>query len=146
MLDKIREFKPTSWAIDNKVTIFILTAFLGILGYQYYNKLPKEAFPEVKVPTIYISTIYAGTSPTDMENLVAKPIEKQIKGISGVKKLTSNSIQDFCNIIVEFNTNVKVEVALQKVKDAIDKAKKDLPQNWMQVQTRRKLIFPNSRS
>src|SRR5665213_3861738 len=128
MLDKIREFKPTSWAIDNKVTIFILTAFLGILGYQYYNKLPKEAFPEVKVPTIYISTIYAGTSPTDMENLVAKPIEKQIKGISGVKKLTSNFIQDFCNIIVELNTNVKVEVALQKVKDAIDKAKKDLPQ------------------
>ncbi len=128
MLEKIKEFKPTSWSIDNKITIFILTAFLGILGYQYYNKLPKEAFPEVKVPTIYISTIYAGTSPTDMENLVAKPIEKQIKGISGVKKLTSNSIQDFCNIIVEFNTNVKVEVALQKVKDAIDKAKTDLPQ------------------
>ena len=128
MLDKIKEFKPSSWAIDNKITIFILTAFLGILGYQYYNKLPKEAFPEVKVPTIYISTVYAGTSPTDMENLIAKPIEKQVKGISGVKKVTSNSIQDFCNIIVEFNTNVKVEVALQKVKDAIDKAKQDLPQ------------------
>jgi len=94
----------------------------------YYQKLPKESFPEVKVPTIYVSTVYAGTSPTDMENLVAKPLEKQIKGISGVKKVTSNSIQDFCNIMVEFNTDVEVAVALQKVKDAVDKAKKDLPE------------------
>ena len=128
MLDKIKEFKPTSWAIDNKTTTFILVVFLAFAGYLYYQKLPKESFPEVKVPTIYVSTIYAGTSPTDMENLVAKPLEKQIKGISGVKKVTSNSIQDFCNVMVEFNTDVEVAVALQKVKDAIDKAKKDLPE------------------
>ncbi|HET6991122.1 MAG TPA: efflux RND transporter permease subunit, partial [Bacteroidia bacterium] len=127
MLEKIKEFKPTSWAINNRTTIFILTAFLGILGYTFYNKLPKEAFPEVKVPTIYVTTVYAGTSPTDMENLVAKQIEKQVKSISGVKKITSNSIQDFCNVIVEFNTNVNSEIALQKVKDSIDKAKPDLP-------------------
>jgi len=128
MLDKIKEFKPTSWAIDNKTTTFILLVFLSFAGYLYYQKLPKENFPEVKVPTIYVSTIYAGTSPTDMENLVAKPLEKQIKGISGVKKITSNSIQDFCNVMVEFNTDVEVSVALQKVKDAVDKAKKDLPE------------------
>ncbi len=57
MLEKIKEFKPTSWSIDNKTTIFILTAFLAILGYNYYNKLPKEAFPEVKIPTIFITTV-----------------------------------------------------------------------------------------
>lgn len=56
MLDKIKEFKPTSWSINNKTTIFILTVFLALAGYKYYNKLPKEAFPEVKVPTIYILT------------------------------------------------------------------------------------------
>lgn len=127
MLDKIKEFRPTSWAIDNKTTSFILVVFLSIAGYLYYQKLPKESFPEVKVPTIYVATVYAGTSPTDMENLVAKPLEKQIKGISGVKKVTSNSIQDFCNIMVEFNTDVDVAAALQKVKDAVDKAKQDLP-------------------
>lgn len=128
MLDKIKEFKPTSWAIDNKTTTFILVVFLAFAGVIYYQKLPKESFPEVKVPTIYISTVYAGTSPTDMENLVAKPLEKQIKGIAGVKKVTSNSIQDFCNVMVEFNTDVKVEDALQKVKDARDKARADLPE------------------
>lgn len=128
MLEKIKEFKPTSWSINNKTTVFLLTAFLMFAGYLYYNKLPKEAFPEVKVPTIYVQTGYFGTSPTDMENLVAKPLEKQVKAISGVKKVTSNSLQDFSVMIVEFNTNVKMEDALRKVKDAVDKAKKDLPQ------------------
>ncbi|TND09889.1 MAG: cation/multidrug efflux pump [Bacteroidetes bacterium] len=127
MLEKIKEFKPTSWSIDNKTTIFILTVFLAIAGILYYQKLPKESFPEVKVPTIYIQTAYFGTSPTDMENLVAKPLEKQIKAISGVKKITSSSLQDFSVMVVEFNTDVKVEDALRKVKDKIDRAKKDLP-------------------
>lgn len=127
MLDKIKEFKPTSWSIDNKTTIFILTVFLSLAGIFYYQKLPKENFPEVKVPTIYIQTAYFGTSPTDMENLVAKPLEKQIKAISGVKKITSSSLQDFSVMVVEFNTDVKVDDALRKVKDKIDKAKRDLP-------------------
>ncbi|MDQ3110957.1 MAG: efflux RND transporter permease subunit, partial [Bacteroidota bacterium] len=129
MLDKIKEFKPASWAIDNKTTIFILTAFLCLLGYTFYNKLPKEAFPEVKVPMVVVTTVYAGTSPTDMENLVAKQIEKEMKSISGVKKITSTSVQDYCAVIVEFNTDVDADIALQKVKDAVDKSKKNLPQN-----------------
>ncbi len=128
MLDKIKEFGPTSWSINNKTSIFILTVFLCFAGYLYYQKLPKESFPEVKVPTIYIQTGYFGTSPVDMENLVAKPLEKQVKAISGVKKITSNSLENFSVMIVEFNTNVKVEDALRKTKDAVDKAKTDLPQ------------------
>lgn len=129
MLDKIKEFKPSSWSINNKTTIFILTAFLGLLGYTFYGKLPKEAFPEVKVPMVVVTTVYAGTSPTDMENLVAKQIEKQMKSISGVKKITSTSVQDYCAVIIEFNTDVDPDIALQKVKDGVDKSKKDLPQN-----------------
>lgn len=130
MLDEnIKEFKPTSWSITNKTTIFILTVFLSIAGILYYQKLPKEQFPDIVVPTIYVTTVYAGSSPTDMENLVSKPLEKQMKAINGVKKITSNSVQDFSNVIVEFNTDVKPEVAKQRVKDAIDKASRDLPQN-----------------
>src|SRR3546814_5143515 len=62
-----------------------------------------------------------------MENLVTKPLEKQVKSIKDVEKVTSNSLQDFSNIIIEFDTNVDVEVAKQRVKDAVDKAKPDLP-------------------
>src|SRR6478735_10081317 len=108
MSHKIKEFFASSWAIDNKKTIYILTIILGFWGMSSYNSLPKEAFPEIVVPTIYVSTVYPGTSPANMENLVTKQIEKQIKSISGVKKVTSNSLQDFSNVIVEFNTGIDV--------------------------------------
>ncbi|MBS1932635.1 MAG: efflux RND transporter permease subunit, partial [Bacteroidetes bacterium] len=90
---------------------------------------PKEQFPDIVIPTIYVSTTYVGNSPKDIENLVTRPIEKQIKAITGAKinKLTSTSVQDYSAIIVEFETDVKTDVALQKVKDAVDKSKTDLP-------------------
>lgn len=127
MIDKFKEFKPSSWAIDNRTSIYILTIIITLSGLAAYNSLPKENFPEIIVPQIFVSTIYPGTSPEDMENLVSKPLEKQMKSISGVKKITSNSLQDFSNIIVEFNTDVDVADAKLKVKDAVDKASNDLP-------------------
>lgn len=127
MLQKFKEFAPTSWAIDNRTSIFIVTIIITLAGLSVYNSIPKEQFPEIVIPTMYVSTVYPGTSPSDMENLVTKPIEKQLKSISGVKKFTSNSLQDFSNIIVEFNTDVEVAEAKQKVKDAVDKSRTDLP-------------------
>ncbi|MBY0425393.1 MAG: efflux RND transporter permease subunit, partial [Cytophagales bacterium] len=124
-LDK--EFKVSSWSIDNKTSIYILTIFICVAGILSYMRLPKERFPDIVIPTIYVSTIYPGTSPTDMENLVTKQLEKQIKAIAGVKKVTSTSIQNFSNVVVEFNTGIKVADAKQKVKDAVDKARTDLP-------------------
>jgi multidrug efflux pump len=122
-----KEFKPTSWSIDNKTSIYILTIFVSLAGILSYMKLPKEQFPDIVIPTIYVQTIYPGSSPKDIENLITKPIEKKIKSISGVKKLKSQSIQDFSIITVEFNTDVKVDDAKRKVKDEVDKAKADLP-------------------
>jgi multidrug efflux pump subunit AcrB len=75
-LKPFKEFKPTSWAIDNRITIFILSAIITLAGFSVYNSIPKEQFPEIVIPTIYVSTVYPGTSPADMENLVTKPIEK----------------------------------------------------------------------
>ncbi len=127
MKDIFKEFKPSSWSIDNKTTIYILTVIITLAGIMSYNSLPKENFPDITLPQIFVSVVYPGTSPADMENLIAKPIEKQIKGVSGVKKITSNSVQDFTSITVEFNTDVKVAEAKQRVKDAVDKARTDLP-------------------
>jgi multidrug efflux pump len=126
---KFKEFKPSSWAIDNKISIYILTFFITIAGLASYNSLPKESFPEIVVPTIYINTVYLGNSPTNIENLVTKPIEKQLKGLSGMKKLNSTSLQDVSVIMVEFNTNMKVSDVKEKVKDAVDKAAMDLPKD-----------------
>jgi multidrug efflux pump subunit AcrB len=127
--EKIKEFFATSWAIDNRTSIYVLTIIITVLGLISYTNLPKEQFPEIVIPTIIINTAYPGTSPEDMENLVTRPIEKQCKSIQNVKKITSNSIQDFSSIVVEFTTNIPVSEAKQRVRDAVDKAKSSLPNN-----------------
>ncbi|MFA6261508.1 MAG: efflux RND transporter permease subunit [Bacteroidia bacterium] len=123
-----KEFKPSSWSIDNKTSIYILTIIITLAGLFSYIGLPKEQFPEVKFPSILVTTIYPGTSPSDMEQLVTKQLEKNIKTIPGIKKLKSNSSQNFSVINVEFNTDQNVDLALQRVKDAIEKSKKELPE------------------
>ncbi len=129
MKHKIKEFFLSSWAIDNRTAIYILTCIITLIGYFTYQSLPKEQFPEIKMSQIMVQTFYPGTSPANMENLVSKPIEKQVKNLTGVKKVTSNSFQDFSVVIVEFNPNVKVDKAKRDVKDAVDKARIDLPKN-----------------
>src|SRR6476620_2294706 len=126
---RIKKFKPTTWSIRNRTSIYLLMVFISLIGVTQFITLPKEQFPDLVIPKIYIQTIYVGNSPKDMENLVTQPIEKQLKSITGAKinKTTSTSQQDFSAIIVEFSTDVKTDVALQKVKDAVDKAKSDLP-------------------
>jgi multidrug efflux pump len=129
IVEKFKEFKPTSWVIDHVTVTYVATIAITLWGLNTFVTLPKESYPDIVVPQIYVSTIYAGTSPKDMENLVTRPIEKQIKGITGarIRKISSASIQDYSSILIEFETDVDVESAKRKVQDAVDKAKPDLP-------------------
>jgi multidrug efflux pump subunit AcrB len=127
MEKKNKEFFATSWAIDNKISVYVLVFIISVFGLINYFTIPKEQIPDIVIPMIDINTIYPGTSPSDMENLVTRPLEKNLKSMSGVKKITSRSVQDFSAIIVEFNTGIEIKDAKQKVKDAVDKTKKDLP-------------------
>ncbi|MFI5141432.1 MAG: efflux RND transporter permease subunit, partial [Bacteroidia bacterium] len=134
-------FKPSSWAIDNKMTVYLITIFICIVGVMTYNSLPKENFPDITVPTIYINTVNGGNSPTNIENTITKPIEKKLKAVSGIKKFNSTSLQDVSVIVVEFNTNVSVEDAKVKVKDAVDDARSDLPQELTQEPMIKEIAF-----
>jgi multidrug efflux pump subunit AcrB len=125
--NKIKEFFATSWAIDNRTSIYVLAILISILGMMNYYFIPKETFPQVVIPYIVVNTPYPGTSPADIENLVTRPIEKQLKSISDVKNITSNSVPDFSSIVVEFDPDLSIETAKQRVRDAVDKAKSDLP-------------------
>ncbi|HMU09676.1 MAG TPA: efflux RND transporter permease subunit [Ferruginibacter sp.] len=131
---KFKEFKPTSWSVDNKTAVYIIAIIISIYGLYKFNTMPKEQFPDIVVPTISIVTVHVGNSPKDIENLVTRPIEKQLKGISGAKviKIQSTSQTDYSLIVIEFDTDVKTDIAKQKVKDAIDKAKTDLPTDLTQ--------------
>lgn len=141
--DKVKEFKPTSWSVDNRTAIYIITMIITAFGLYTFNTLPKEQFPDIVVPTISVTTVYVGNSPKDIENLVTRPIEKQIKGISGAKvnKVSSISQTDFSLIIVEFDTDITPEIAKQKVKDAVDKAKTDLPADLTQLPNVQEFAF-----
>ncbi len=141
--EKFKEFAPTSWAVDNRTAIYIIAILISLYGLIKFNTMPKEQFPDIVVPTISITTVYVGNSPKDIENLVTRPIEKQLKGISGakVKKINSTSQTDFSLIVVEFDTDVKTETAKLKVKDAIDKAKTDLPTDLTQQPNAQEFAF-----
>jgi multidrug efflux pump subunit AcrB len=125
--NKFKEFFATSWAIENRTSVYVLAILISILGMMNYYFIPKEQFPQVIIPYIVVNTPYPGTSPEDIENLVTRPIEKQLKSITNVKKITSNSVPDFSSIVVEFDPDLSIETAKQRVRDAVDKAKSDLP-------------------
>ena len=127
--NKVRKFALTDFAVDNGTSMFLLVFMIGLFGWNSYRSMPKELFPEVVIPTIYISTIYPGNSAKDIEDVISKPIENEIKSITGVKEIKSTSAQGYSNVIVEFETDVDVPEALQEVKDAVDKAKSELPQD-----------------
>ncbi|MFL5810610.1 MAG: efflux RND transporter permease subunit [Flavisolibacter sp.] len=131
---KFKQVRLTSWAIDNRTAMYIITILISAYGLTKFNTLPKEQFPDIVVPTISVTTVYFGNSAKDIENLVTRPIEKELKAISGAKvnKVQSTSQQDFSLIVVEFDTDVKTDIARQKVKDAIDRARTDLPNDLTQ--------------
>lgn len=122
-----KEFGLTSFSLKNGVSVMFLTFIIAVMGILTYVSLPKDSYPEIKQPTIYVGVPYPGNSPIDMENLVTRPIEKEINAISEVTHIKSTAVQDYTTVIVEFDPKTTVEEALTKVKDAVDKAKPELP-------------------
>ncbi len=129
---KYKEFKPSNVAIANRTTVYIFTVLLIVFGIIQYNATPKERFPEIIFPYFMIGTIHPGTAPEDVENLITRPIEKQLEGIDGVKQISSNSIQDYSSIFVEFELSADETQAYLDVKQAVDDARPELPTDLFQ--------------
>ena len=125
MSHQSKEFGISSWAVDNRVTVYILTFIIVITGIYAYVTMPREDFPEIIENKIYISSIFPGNSAEDVEKLITKPLEDNIKNISGVQKVTSSSYQDYGMIIAEFADDISVEEAKAKIKDKVDLSKAD---------------------
>jgi multidrug efflux pump len=117
----------TDLSIHHRLTVYVLMALIVVAGVSAYTSLPVESYPEVKIPLILVSTSYQGVSPEDMETLVTRQLETEIRGVSGIKEVRSTSSEGFSMIEVEFNPEVEIDTALQKVRDKVDIAKSDLP-------------------
>ncbi|MCK0161031.1 efflux RND transporter permease subunit [Allomuricauda sp. F6463D] len=115
-----KEFRLSSWAIDNQTTMYVLILVILILGGMAYFSMPRESFPEVKETKIYISSIYPGNTAEDIEKLITDPLEDELKTVSNLVEITSTSQEDYSMIIAEFDENISVASALQKVKDEVD--------------------------
>ncbi|MGB0402473.1 MAG: efflux RND transporter permease subunit [Salibacteraceae bacterium] len=121
----IKEFALSTGSLKNKMTVFVVTAIILIAGLMTYSSMPREAFPEIVIPQIYVGTPYPGNSAADIEKLITRPLEKEVKSISGIDKMTSTSVQGYSTLFIEFDFSISPEEALRKVKDKVDLAKGD---------------------
>ena len=120
-----KEFGLSTASIKNRTTVAVLIVIILISGISSYITVPKESFPEVVVPEVFVGTPYPGNSPGDIEKLITRPIEKELKGITGIDKIISTSQQGYSSIDIKFDFSVTPEVALRKVKDKVDIAMSD---------------------
>ena len=119
--------RATRYAIRHRLSVYFLILILCLGGVGVYVSLPRESFPEVEIPLVVVYTIYPGVSPTDMETLVTRPIETELKAVSGVKEIRSTTSEGLSSIEVEFNPEQDLETALANVREKVDLAKPDLP-------------------
>ena len=115
-----KEFGLSSWAINNKTTMYVLIAVIFYLGIVPFFNMPRENFPEVNETKIYVSSVFPGNTAEDIEKLIIDPLEDKLKTVSNVVEITSTSQEDYGMVIVEFDEHLTVEQAKQKVKDEID--------------------------
>ncbi|MBI4811688.1 MAG: efflux RND transporter permease subunit, partial [Ignavibacteriales bacterium] len=119
--------KIWSIAVDNKVAIYVLMALIIVFGMISYNRLPREASPDVTIPIIIVATPYIGVSPVDIEGLITQPLERALKGLKDLKQITSVSKEGLSTIRVEFNTGVDIDEALRRVRDKVNSTLPQLP-------------------
>ncbi|WP_299222967.1 efflux RND transporter permease subunit [uncultured Psychroserpens sp.] len=115
-----KEFGLSSWAINNKTTMYVAIALILFLGASAYFSMPRENFPEIRETKIYISSLFPGNTAEDIEKLITDPLEDRLKNVSNVVEITSTSQEDYSMVIVEFDEGITVDAAKQKVKDEID--------------------------
>ncbi|MBL6681079.1 MAG: efflux RND transporter permease subunit [Flavobacteriaceae bacterium] len=115
-----KEFKPSVWAIGKSNIIYFLMFIFLALGINAYNELPREDFPEIVTSEVFISTINPGNTAEDIERFITSPLEEAVKGVSNLVDVTSTSLENYSIIRLEFDEEIEIELAKQKVRDLID--------------------------
>ncbi len=118
----------TAGAIRRYPMVFAFMVVLVLVGIDSYFSLPRESSPDVKIPYVMVVTPYAGAGPEDVEHLITRKLERQLKGLPDLKQMTSTSSEGVSNIVLEFTPDVDMGDALQRVRDRVELAKPDLPE------------------
>jgi multidrug efflux pump len=115
------------WLVDHATTVLLAATVLIAFGSLSYFSLPRESSPDISIPVVLVNTGYQGVAPEDIESLITIPIERELAGLKDVKVMNSTSAEGFSMVSIEFEPNVVIEEALQKVRDRVNRAKVDLP-------------------
>ena len=108
--------------------IFMIMIIFGV-GLNAWINIPKQAEPDIDIPISYVSVSYSGISPTDAEKLLVKPLEKQLRSVAGLDKMTSAATEGYASVTLEFLAGEDINLVLEDVRKAADDAKSDLPPN-----------------
>lgn len=119
--------KLTEVTLKNRTVIVVLAVILVFAGLYSYISIPKESNPAIEIPVFIVTTIYPGISPGDMESLITQPIERELQGINGVTEISSVTTESVSSVVVEFDLDVSITEASQRVRERVDIAKADLP-------------------
>jgi len=114
-------------ALKRQVTVLALLVIIVIAGIYCYATLPRESFPDITIPYVFVTTTYEGVAPEDMEQLITIPIERKLKGIDNVEEIRSTSAEGISTVAIKFLPKIDLDDAVQKVRDKVDQAKNDLP-------------------
>ena len=117
----------TRFSIKHFMAVLVMCLGVVLVGSVSYRGMSREQFPDIKVPVITVTTIMTGANPTDVEISITIPLETALEGIEGLEELRSASSEGISLITLEFDPTVETEVALSRIRDAVDRAKSDLP-------------------
>ncbi len=114
-------------ALGRSRTVLLTLFFLLLAGAVAYVQVPKEANPDIDIPLIYVSMALDGVSPEDAERLMVRPMEEELRGIEGIKEMTSIAYEGGGNVTLEFEAGFDADQAELDVREAVDRVRPELP-------------------
>ena len=113
--------------VRRAATVLLIAFCVALLGWSDYMKLPREAFPDVEIPVVMVTTPYPGVSPEDIESLITTPLENELAGVKDLKKMKSTSAEGVSLINLEFEAEANIQESLQLTRDRVSTAESKLP-------------------
>jgi len=117
----------SNYAIKFRTAVFVFIVMFVVIGSISYMRMPREGNPDITVPYVFVTAVYEGTAPTEIEKLITIPLEKQINDVEGIKEMRSTSADSVSSVVIEFLAGEDIDQAKRRVKDKVDLAKPDLP-------------------
>lgn len=127
----------TDISIKRPAFITSVMAVIVTVGIICFGKMSVDLYPDVDIPTIFVSTTYKGAAPSEIESLITKPLEEELSTISGIKRMTSRSMKDASQIVINFYQGTDIKYAEQQVRDKINQTKSRLPEDVLDSTIRR---------